>query len=345
MTEQETTVADTGLVEAPEASEAQQSASEEFKLEIGVDEGDDEVLAQLDADEEAVGMTPDELAAQSEPEKPEEPSEESSEVTGVADEDGVDVPEAAEGDLDKALSALRRDGLGKEVIDKMSDEEILALGLKRAKVQADTDDAYRRLKELEAGKESATEEEQTESEPSEPTDQPELLNLDSAVEPFSDLFGEDAGQALMGIQKATVKSIEDSVIAPMRQAMEQMGATLGNLMAEDTRRRMAADYPEIQQDQVFASVRDRAQKLAANGGYESLDEVLWDAARLEFSDSDRKTARDLSKTRENLRSNGQPINPSRRMVPKGLSADEKDDLIIEMLEEGKTQDEIRRILN
>ena len=344
MTEQETTVADTGQVEAPEASDAQNSIAEDFALAVGVDEGDDEMRAQLDADEDAIGVTPEELAALAE-EPQDDPEEESSEDGGVSEEGSVDVPEEAEGDLDRALSALRRDGLGKETIDKMTNEEILALGLKRVKVQADTDDAFRRLKELEAAKESATEEEQTESEPSEPTDQPELLNLDSAVEPVTALFGEDAGEALKGIQTATIKSIKDSVIDPMQQNMDYMRATLGDLMAQNARSRMVAEYPEVQQDEVFASVRERAQKLAANGGYDSLDALLWDAARLEFSDSDRKTARDLSKTRDGLRSNGQPMNTSRRMVPKGLSADEKDDLIIEMLEEGKTQDEIKRILN
>tara|TARA_R100000458_G_scaffold54464_1_gene57600 strand:- start:63 stop:1097 length:1035 start_codon:yes stop_codon:yes gene_type:complete len=344
MTEQDTTAADTGMVEAPDTSSAETRVMEDFSPVAGVDKGDDELLAQLDADEELVGMTPDEVEATQEPveELKEESSEGGDEPEEVSDGDSSEV---AEGDLERALSALRRDGLDKDMIENMSDDQVLALGLKRAKVQADTDDAYRRLKELEAGKESATEEEQTESEPSEPTDQPELLNLDSAVEPFSDLFGEDAGQALKGIQQATVKSIEDSVIAPMRQAMEQMGATLGNLMAEDSRRRMADEYPEIQKDEVFASVRDRAQKLAANGGYDNLDAVLWDAARLEFSDSDRKTARSLSKNRDNLRSNGQPMNTSRRMVPKGLSESEKDDHIIEMLESGMSREDVQRSLN
>ena len=344
MTEQDTTEADTGMVEAPEASDTQPSAVDDFELEIGVDQGDDEMLAQLDADEDAIGMALNDVQAAQEP--GDEPEADSSEGGDEPEEvSESDSPEVAEGDLERALSALRRDGLDKDLLDTMDESQILALGLKRIKVQADTDDAYRRLKELETGKETATEEEQTESEPSEPTEQPELLDLDSAVEPFSDLFGEDAGKALKGIQQATVKSIEDSVINPMRQAMEQMGATLGNLMAEDSRRRMADEYPEIQKDEVFASVRDRAQKLAANGGYDNLDAVLWDAARLEFSDSDRKAARTLSKNRDSLRSNGQPMNTSRRMVPKGLSENEKDDHILEMLESGMSREDVQRNLN
>ena len=96
---------------------------------------------------------------------------------------------------------------------------------------------------------------------------------------------------------------------------------------------------------MFAAVRERAGKLAANGGYESLDAVLWDAARLEFSDSDRKTARDLTRTRDGLRSNGQLTTSSRTMVPQGLSGEERDDLIIDLLEEGKSREEIDRIIN
>lgn len=349
MTEQETTAADTGLVEAPEATEAPTSASEDFTLNIGVDDGDDDLLAQLDADEEAIGMTPEEVDVEAAPveesdAQPQEPSE-GTEEAPAEDEESVDLDSVAEGELEKALSALRRDGLNKEVLDKMTEEEILALGLKRVKVQADTDDAFRRLKEMEAEKESATEDDQPESEPSEPTDQPELLDLDSAVEPFTDLFGEDAGEAIKGIQAATIKSLEDSVIMPMRQNMEQMGATLGRMMAQETRGRIAEEYPDIKQDGVFKAVQKRAQNLAANGGYETLDAVLWDAARLEFSDSDRKTARDLTRTRDGLRSNGQLTTSSRTMVPTGLSGEERDDLIIDLLEEGKSREEIDRIIN
>ena len=133
-------------------------------LSPAVTEADD---AQMDAAlleiEKEQGIEDEDEGAAPEPaERAQSALEEETEETEEREE--TTERELVTDEMEKAISALRRDGLPKSVIEQMTDEQVIETGLKRAKVQSDTDDAFRQLSELK--NQTPVEEESGEERPS-----------------------------------------------------------------------------------------------------------------------------------------------------------------------------------
>jgi len=308
---------------------------------LGAGDDDEPAWATSEHEEDVEG---DEAAEEAPKEAPDEEPEPEEQPDGdSADGEAPESPERAdaEGDLERALSALRRDGLSKALLDNLSDEQILELGLKRAKVQSDTDAAYRELQELRK-KESAregTEESGASEHTVEPTsDQPSPLDFSSAVEPFAEEFGADAGTALRGAL--------ERVASPLVQQIEGLRQMLLPVMLEKTRTELGERFPGLSDNDAWSKVTDKAARFWRGGGYESEADAWDDAARAVLGrpedrrDSDRRErARQESRARSSGQFNGN-VPKTRRERP--LTKDQRTDAILDAVLDGRV-DEARRV--
>lgn len=312
-------------VEAP-------AAAPETTPDADLDTAEDELLARIDAAEDEIGVLVDE---------PEEPTganqEQEDEDTSSDQEEAREQPAPIDSEeMDNALSALRRDGLPTEVIERMTNQEVLELGQKRLKVQADTDNAYRELRELQDPGKAADKPVESEDapEPTEPPGTHVVANLDEAVKPFAALFGDDGAEALVGIQEAA--------LAPVLARMEQMVNTIGNFAAKDARRELRDQYPQLSDDKAYSQVEERMGKLIKSGSYTSPHELMADAARLTFADDQRDAARAYRDKIGQMRTNGQMSSSSKQSAPASLSQEDREDMVLELLEDGGSTDDARR---
>lgn len=289
----------------------------------------DELLMSLDAAEEEVGMPTEEAAVE------EEPQVEATEET--PDSDTAD-QEAMPEDYEKALSALRRDGLPAEVVDQMSQQQVLDYGAKRLKVQADTDNAFRELQEKSTQEEQAAESpaESVPTTQSEPTEQPAAVDLDEAIKPFVDIFGQEAGDALRKATQATQ--------APPSHLEAQLQYALGALekqLVSSARSELSGQYPDLVTDDGMQKVNDRMQSLVKTGEYTDINTLMSDAARIELSAS--KVDAGLA-NKNRLKASGQPM-PSNGADKVGgsMTHEERQTALLDALEEGMDVREATRL--
>lgn len=288
------------------------------------------ILEALDSDETDIGVP----AAPVHNEKQPEQAASDGGASG-GDEESVGSQDSAP-DMDGALSALKRDGLSQAIIDKMSEEEILELGAKRAKVQSDTDNAYRELGELKKSGNSESNETATESEVAEPADQPVEGTLEDTLKPFADIFGDDAADALQIYGKTTVE--------PLATQLQAQQAMLEQLLLDRSRQSLGERFPNIATDEGYASVQQRMQTLVKSGEYRDIDTLMADAARIEFSDTANEAALEYEKKKLHQKSSGQMTQADKASTPAGaLSNDEREDMLLDALDRGMPLSEAKRM--
>ena len=288
------------------------------------------ILEALDSDEADVGV----------PAKPVHNEEQPKQSASDGDATGKDVEsEGSQGsapDRDGALSALKRDGISQAIIDKMSEEEILELGAKRAKVQSDTDNAYRELGALKKSGENESDETKTESEVAEPADQPVEDTLKETLKPFADIFGDDAADALLSYGKTAVEPLATQLQA--QQAMREQ------LLLDRSRQGLADRFPSLATDEGYASVQQRMQTLVKSGEYRDIDTLMNDAARIEFSDTANEAALEYEKKKLHQKSSGQMTQADKASTPAGaLTNDEREDMLLDALDRGMPLSEAKRM--
>ena len=330
---------------------------EEFVSELEDAVGDkqvsdeDKFLMSIDADEEEVGIAKADLDPKDdktgqgvgEPKTAEEKEEDKKESDSEELEEASEEPEAIDSDeLERALSALKRDGLTKELIDKMDNQEILNVGLKRAKVQADADNTYRELSELKKQMETDTES-RMESSESEPADQPTPVDLNSAVEPFSEIFGEEAAQALTQVQQAAMQTFEPR-LEQMQQGVSTAMAMIEGMLLKSARADLAERFPLMSDDDGFTRVRGRMDSLVKTGEYTDIGHLMNDAARIEFSDEGAAAQADFKLQKMRQKAAGQ-MTPTEKVSQPGaaMPEEERDDALLTALENGMGIDEAKRL--
>ena len=341
-TPQETAIADDSTLEMQEefVSELEDAVEDKQLSE------EDRFLRLVDADEEEVGVAKADLNPKDDkigtgvkdPEKEEEKESAPEESEEVSEE-----PEAIDRDeLEKALSALKRDGLTKELIDKMDDQEILDVGLKRAKVQADADNTYRELSELKKQMETDPES-QAESSESEPADQPAAVDLAQAVEPFSEIFGEEAAQALTQAQQAAMQTFEPR-LEQMQQGVTTAMAMIEGMLLKASRADLAERFPLMSDDEGFGRVRERMDSLVKTGEYTDIGNLMTDAARIEFSDEGEAARADFKLQKLRQKAAGQ-MTPTEKASKPGaaMTDEERDDALLDAIESGVGIDEAKRM--
>lgn len=323
------------VTEEPEAVEVTDAVEAQF----------DEFLTAIDADEDEVGVKATEVEEAKEAKKTEEAegTEESEpqpkEDTSSDKEEAREQPEATEEspELEKAITALRRDGLPKGLIEKMSNEEILDYGDKRSKVQGDTDEAYRQLSELKKSQETAPESSEKSEALAEPVDQPSPVNLQDAVKPFADLFGDDAAQALQQVTAAALQ--------PYVQQINMQQNVLEGFLMKEAKAELAEQYPSLDTDDGYERVSERMKSLVKSGEYSDIKELMSDASRLVFADGDGPHGTNYQTQLAKSKASGQPTADGRSTVGgPPMTEEERDEAILEMIESGQSPKDIQRVL-
>ena len=325
--------------ELPEVAAPEVAAEPEGIMPAGLnapEEDLDAALQALDPYEEGESPMGEELE--------EEHSEETDQVTEElpATEEQAEVEEqpveavADQDTLEKALSALKRDGLSASVIDKMTNSEIIELGEKRAKVQSDADNAYRELSELKKQQEMAPESETESPAIAEPTDQPVPANIQEAIQPFAEIFGDDAAEALAAYNKAPVE--------PLMQTLAAQSQMLEGMLMDSAKGQLQARFPQLADSEGYARVSERMQSLAKTGEYSDVTTLMSDAARIEFSDESRRVAEEISNKRAKHKATGQ-MSPATGSAPPehSLSEDEREEMLLNALEDGMPMHEARSL--
>jgi len=237
---------------------------------------------------------------------------------------------------ESAISALKRDGISQEIIDKLTEEEVLELGGKRLKVQGDTDNAYRELGELKKSGESEQTSSDSDSEVAEPAEQPGEGQLENSVKPFADIFGDDAAEALQIYSKTAVE--------PLATQLQAQQAMLEQMLLDRSRDMLGDRFPQLSTDDGYAKVADRMQNLVKTGQYNDINSLMSDAARIEFSDSANEAALDYQKKKMHQKSSGQMTLADHASTPsQAMTNDEREDKLLDALDNGMPVSEARRM--
>ena len=332
--------------EQPEVMAPDAAIDTESVLPAGVgapDEDLDAVLEALDPageddeDEEELPFGVEEEEEEELPEEADQAPEVEPEPEDQVDKEEKPVEEGIPSDdLEKAIAALKRDGLPASVIEKMTNSEIVALGEKRAKVQGDADNAYRELTELKNQKEMATDSETESAALAEPTDQPVSSNVQEAIQPFADIFGDDAAEALSEYGKASM--------APLLETIQAQNNMLEAVLMDSAKGKLQDRFPQLADGESYARVSDRMRSLAKTGEYADIDNLMSDAARIEFSDETKQVADEISNKRAKLKAGGQMTPAGGAETPEhSLSTDEREDKLLEALESGMPRHEAQRL--
>lgn len=244
--------------------------------------------------------------------------------------------------LETALHELRRLEFSQKQIDAMAPQELVAVGSKLAALRREKDDNFRQLSELKKAK------------PEEIRQDPNSAGTPQASTLFAGLvseFGEEATAKLraevVGALDAQAKAYK-AEIDTLRAAYEPLVKDHAQAQLNAARQRLTSKYEQLKDDAAFSKVYE---KMSAWGGagYTSLDAMIDDASRIVFADEmAKKVAADLVKTAsvDRQRDAGQLLDgqTSNRDVKRISDPYERGREVMRLLQEGKSPEEIRSIL-
>ena len=314
--------------------EDQMTEEDAFLMLVDSEEEEVGVRADLDPKDEPIGdgVKDPKPQEEAEPEKSEEKGEEEEKEEAETEKEPDEEIDADE--LEQAFSALKRDGLKKDILEKMTNKEVLDLGLKRSKVQADTDNAYRELAELKKQTDTADENQAESNAAAEPADQPAKVNLKEAVEPFSEIFGEEAAEALVQAQQAALGTVEPQLENLQSQINGAINMVEGILL-KAARNDLADRFPLMSNDDSYGRIRTRMDSLVKTGEYQDINTLMTDAARIEYSDEGAAAQAELKLEKLRQKASGQMTTAqTTAAATASLSEDEREAALLEALESG-----------
>lgn len=297
------------------------------------------------------------------------PSEEGQETQ--SSKQGSDTPKQQEPQserpkgFDKAVKALKLDGWEDGDIEELKPERVIALGKKaqerhsavgkklqeaavsKATDQSGAEDLDKDLDEDEEDTETADLETNDEEPGSaEPTGQPTSLmskiDYKALAKPVSDAIGlgDDVQEALAKAFESALKPLQEqaALVEQQRNAMiQERGEELG----QAAREKLSEKFPGLQDEEKFGKVVERMHALAkTNQNYESMEQLMLDAAKLELFDDTNATV--SRRSNQVKRAQGQPTTVSRKMPTEAMSLDDKEDAVLDTLLAGKGRDAARR---
>lgn len=290
MADDETTVANPDQA----ASETVQEAPEQLPDLRGLTlTGDDQDLLQalkaIDTEPEKDAVAESLSEAGEEQESTSEESDETEETTQS------EADSAAARDLDKARTALKRDGWDDATLKASSEDFILAQGKRVREVEADRERQRQRIQELEAEKEEVHVQE-----PSARAGKPDdsgslLLNVDELTSPLVEELGEEVAKPIR-ILVETVNRLQ--------QSLEGMQDSRITDRVEAMRQQLGERFPELLDDEVYASkVKPEMEMLADTTRYKgkglsAIEGLMERAAKLaDLSQHDPEAEAEASRAR------------------------------------------------
>jgi len=290
-------------------------------------EAEDAWLEANDSSEDEMGVIADEA------ETVEADADTATAETTEPAETGERSPELAD-----ALAVLRRDGWDPEDLDTLDPTRILAMAEKRLQVQGDTDRAYQKLKELEAGE--TTGEKSAESEAvadtAEATSDSPAQDISEMVAPLAEALAldEDGTRTLVDFQKSLMAPLTQGFEAQQTLLQQTVDAVIG-MQAETARSQLVDRFPQLQDtsSEEFKSVQVRTDQFLRSGEYDSVHAAMESAASVEFAAQARSEVARAKETVNRFQSNGQPsTHTTAPEQPGAMSVEDKENATLEMLE-------------
>lgn len=248
-------------------------------------------------------------------------------------------------ELERAIQALRRDNVPNNLLEKMTNEEVIEWGEKVGKRQSDNDEQFRQLRASET--ESDTSEDQVEVQPSQEESQPESQpDLDKSLQPVIDAMG------LVDEEADSFKSAFSAVTAPLhntiteqRSALNNQGAQIAQLASLVLAGRLTDQYPQLSDIGTVEQVSSKAAQLAGGGGYGNYAEAFADAARTMFAGSTKEVSKNMEKLHQarNLGTvdSQSTIEKDHYESLRAGSQEEKDDAILDLILDGRPDSEVQ----
>lgn len=273
--------------EAPERRGAQDLNPETLAAFRGPDETDEEFgesLAEIAA-ETGLKNTP---------------KADKAEASGAGDDapvaaDDQPATEEEKTKLETALEALRRDGWSEEELNKLARKTILSKGLKRAKVQADTDEMHADLRRIKAEREKAT------AKPDESA-QPAQTSADLAA--LSKALSDD------GISEGVSKALGQFLQSRDQKHQEETNAlrqALITMHIRDARREVTDSFPDLKKSEVWDETLEMAQFLESKEPGQEPEFYLRKAAtKLKLTPVVDKARAEEARAESRARKNGSP---------------------------------------
>lgn len=205
-------------------------------------DGEDETeRAEIDEDEDA------------EPADDEQPEE---------DEDQDERPKRPS--LKKALEILRLEGMKTSMLEKLSDEEKIALAITRRDARSKTEEMQRELAEYRKQKTAVDAESKTQDgAPAQPaTDATPASTFDwkAATTRFAETYGPEQAELLEQPLTAMSSHFEQR-LAFEKKALAPLFRVVANMQTQLARYQLADRIPELKDERYFAKVLDAARKL------------------------------------------------------------------------------------
>jgi len=227
-------------------------------------------------------------------------------------------PPANDAEYEKAIRALKRDGVPDDVIDglKSNPSKVKEWGLKAAKRQSDVD-AF--------GAKVAAESKKTEPKPSdEPKAAAKTDDKEADADPlseFSTIFGEEAVKPLKAMQQRMEKAIEERTKALELKYESKMAY-------DGIRSKYGVDAPP------YEAVLQKAAEIGRNNpsSFNSLEEIIGAAFKQIAGEPKAKDMRSISR-------------PSVGKAPaRSVAKVDKEDMVLDILLSGGTRDDVRKAI-
>tara|TARA_Y100000004_G_scaffold186785_1_gene238724 strand:+ start:252 stop:1277 length:1026 start_codon:yes stop_codon:yes gene_type:complete len=271
-------------------------------------------------------------------ESPEPVSETEVEETVSEDEDTETSSEPMSEEYERAIAALRRDGVPESALENMDDNAILEWGSKRAKVQADVDGYGAKVKELEdklnnmQSTDSAEETSEVEGQ-DQPQSQPAgLESLNQYKSQISEIFGDEAAEAVMSPLRDMIQQTAQ-VLQQQQQAISQLHAENQIRTLDAARSKLQERFPRLSDNSDYQKVVEGMQKLIKIGEYESVEDLMTDSYRISFANLAEQEAKKAEVNR--MKNEGQPTTQTNSKTPaRSLSGEDREDAALDAILSG-----------
>jgi hypothetical protein len=161
------------------------------------------------------------------------------------------------------------------------------------------------------------------------------------VKPLSDAIGlgDEVGDELAKVLEQAVAPLQNE-ISRYRQYQEQVIRERGEELGIKAREKLADQFPGLKDEEKFERVVMKMTDLAKSGRYDSMETLMFDAAKLELFDDAKNTA--TRSAISSKRSQGQPVTSTRSIPAKALGVEDREDKALDALLNGKGVDAAKR---
>lgn len=258
---------------------------------------------------------------------------------------------------ERALTALRRAKVPKDILEGLPDEVKLKWGRQLHKMQSETDRMAQEFATLKKGSKQEKQESKPDNQPDSQraekqalAEQPEQAYIRQAAKQLADTFmlGDEAESAFASALEQATKPLADRY-SHLEQQLQMATGMSTHMLLTSARNTLAQDYPELREAEVFGQVTQTMQRLAESGVYmdiadlaERTESAMRDAAQLVLRDKIAARTKAQRFQTDQKRNGGQPSVPKRggNVEVNGMSRDRA--IFHLMSSEGLTGAEARR---